>query len=352
MSTIKNIAKSILEKSSTYIYHKEQNEEAYRMLKLVENETGKLSSKNKKLCKEYTLDVFGHKKYIPWIISYCAYSHKFKEGWIPDNYYGEYVVPALKGDYGKICDRASVINKLLNDKNSLDIGYYINNLFLNSSNEVLNIESFKKILFEKNDKIVFKIENSLQGKGVYFFNKNNFDVKLIRKLGNGVFQNYIVQHSFFNQFNDSAVATIRLTSVCTDDGDIEVRAGYFRFGRNGDTHVLSSSQMRIPINVKMGTLLDTAFYPKSEFTKQLPDNDVDYAGMKLPSFELCISELKRMHKLIPYIRCIGWDIIVDENDNVRVIELNGGHNGITFNEMVQGPCFKGLGWEYLHKNNY
>ncbi|MDG1730911.1 MAG: sugar-transfer associated ATP-grasp domain-containing protein [Algibacter sp.] len=332
-----------------YIYHSEQNEEAYRIRRLVENEKGKLSSKNIKLCKEYALDIFGNKKYTPWLMTYCAYSHEFKEGWIPDNYYGEYVVPALNGEYGTVCNRALVINKLLNDKNSTDIGYYINNLFLSTSNEVLDVEAFKKLLFENNVKVVFKIENSLQGKGIYFFDEKSFDVNYIKQLGNGVFQSFIKQHSFFNQFNDSAVATIRLTSVCKDDGAIEVRAGYFRFGRTGDTHVLSSRQMRIPINIKNGTLLDVAFYPKSESTKRLPDNDIDFAGMELPLFSHCVSEIKRMHSLIPFIQCIGWDIIIDKNNNLKVIELNGGHNGITFNEMVQGPCFKGLGWEKLYK---
>ena len=348
---MKQLAKTIIEKTKNYIYHKEQNEEAFRMMKLTESYKGRLSTKNKKLCTEYALDVFGHKKYTPWLMSYCSYSNEFKEGWIPDNYYGEYVVPTYKGDYGKICDRSSVINKVLDDKYSSDIGYFINELFLNQRNEVLSPNEFKNHLFKNEERIVFKIENSLQGKGVFFFDKSTFNIETIRKLGNGVFQKFIVQHPFFNQFNKSALATIRLTSVCKDNGEIEVRAGYFRFGREGDSHVISSRQMRIPIDIKTGCLWDTrlAFYPKSEVTEKLPDNDINYPGMKLPAFEHCLSEIRRLHRQIPFIRCIGWDVIVDDNNNLRIIELNGGHNGITFNEMVQGPCFKGLGWENLHK---
>lgn len=349
MKTIKQTAKIMLQKGQDYLYHREQNTEAWRMMKLTESYKGKLSKKNRVMCKEYALDVFGHKKYAPWLMSYCSYSNEFKEGWIPDNYYGQYVVPLYKGDYGKICDRAITINELLKDKYSSDLGYFINGLLFSHKKEVIDPKNFKKILFESEDRIVFKIENSLQGKGVFFYDQNSFNIEKIKKLGNGVFQKFIIQHSFFNQFNKSALATIRLTSVLKDDGSVEVRAGYFRFGRDGDSHVISSSQMRIPIDIKNGCLWDThlAFYPKSEFTKKLPDNDIDYPGMKLPSFYHCISEIKRLHALIPYIRCIGWDIIVDENNNMRVIELNGGHNGITFNEMVQGPCFKDLGWEKL-----
>jgi hypothetical protein len=73
--------------------------------------------------------------------------------------------------------------------------------------------------------------------------------------------------------------------------------------------------------------------------------------MQLPNFEHCISEIKRLHKSIFYIGCIGWDITIDNNNNLRIIELNGWHNGIRFHEMTQGPCFKGLRWEKLHKKN-
>ncbi|WP_179319860.1 sugar-transfer associated ATP-grasp domain-containing protein [Winogradskyella helgolandensis] len=351
---MKELAKSIIEKSKSFVYHIEQNDTALKILKVVENQNGKLSAKNRKLCKEYALDVFGHKRYAPWLMTYCSYTNEFKEGWIPDNYYGEYVVSNYKGDYGKICDRSAVINQVLKDKHSSDIGYFINGLFLDKNNKVLNTKEFKEYLFKDKEKVVYKIENSNQGKGIYFLDKSSFKLNDVKKLGNGVFQKFIVQHPFFNQFNDSAVATIRLTSVCKDNGEIEVRAGYFRFGRTGDTHVVSSRQMRIPINIENGCLWQTnlAFYPDPEckFTKQLPDNDINYSGMKLPFFDKCISEIKRMHGYIPYIRSIGWDLIIDENDNLKIIELNGGHNGITFNEMVQGPCFKGLGWEKLRKN--
>ena len=58
-----------------------------------------------------------------------------------------------------------------------------------------------------------------------------------------------------------------------------------------------------------------------------------------------------MHSNIPFARCLGWDLIVDKHNNVLLIEVNGGHSGIRFTEMVQGPCFIGLNWENLHKSN-
>ncbi|WP_179019451.1 sugar-transfer associated ATP-grasp domain-containing protein [Winogradskyella forsetii] len=349
MKDIKNIAKDVINKTTSYVYHYEQNKEAYKTLKIVEAEKGKLKPNIRKLCNEYSQDVFGKKIYAPWLYVFSAYANEFKEGWIPDNFYGERVVPILKGEYGKICDRNAIINKILDQSDSLNICYFINHLFLNPIYEILTEEKLKDILFSENEKIVYKIESSLQGKGVYFFNKNNFDINIIKKLGNGVFQKYIEQHTFFSQFHDASVATIRLTSACDDEGNFDVKAGYFRFARGNDTHVMHDRQMRIPIDIKTGKLSDTAFFPECQSTNHLPDNNIVFAGKELPSFSDCLAVVKKLHSRIPFIRCIGWDIIVDKSNKVKIIELNGGHNAISFNQMVQGPCFKNLNWEKLKK---
>ena len=52
---------------------------------------------------------------------------------------------------------------------------------------------------------------------------------------------------------------------------------------------------------------------------------------------------------MPYARCIGWDVTVDSEEKVNLMEWNGEHNDIKFAEATQGPCFLGLGWEELRK---
>ncbi|WP_225036342.1 sugar-transfer associated ATP-grasp domain-containing protein [Winogradskyella sp. SM1960] len=349
MSSLKNISKGIVGYGTSYVYHYEQNKVAQNILKVVELQKGKLNSNVKKICKEYALDTFGDKKYAPWLYTYSAFAKEFKEGWIPDNFYGEVVVPQLNGDYGKLGDRNAVINKIIEESDSLDICYYVNKLFLNPEYIVLNEDKLRSILFSKYERVVFKIENSIQGKGIYFFDKNSFDITTIKKLGNGVFQKFIEQHSFFSEFNKSSVSTIRITSSSNDNGDIDVRAGFLKFGRKSDTHVKTASAIKIPINIKNGKLMEDAYLPNWSTTKQLPDNNISFAGKSIPLFDDCLAEIKKMHRRIPFVRCVGWDVIVDKNDKIKLIELNGGHNGIKFHEMVYGPCFKDLNWENLKK---
>ncbi|MCA0152995.1 sugar-transfer associated ATP-grasp domain-containing protein [Winogradskyella vincentii] len=346
---MKELAKSLIKKSRSYIYHKEQNATALKILKVQETQNGRLSKKERKLCIEYALDIFGHKKYAPWLMTYCSYQNQFKEGWIPDNYYGETVVPTIKGEYGRLCYRPLIVNKLINHNQDSNLGYFINGYFLDINDKIYQPIPFIEYIFQKHQKIVFKTEDSFQGRGIYIFNKNTFDLELIRKLGNGVFQGFIIQHEFFNAFNESAVATIRVTSVCNNKGEIEIRGGFFKFGRSTDSHVKTSTAIKIPYDFKTGRLYHKAFLPNWSSIDSLPDKNVDFSNMQLPNYDYCISEIKKLHKRVFYIGCIGWDITIDNNNNLRIIELNGFHNGIRFHEMTQGPCFTGLGWENLHK---
>lgn len=351
MRAIIETTKSVIKKTRTYLYHNEHNRDAHRILKIVEKQKGPFNQNHKRLCIEYAQDVFGDKKYAPWLFVYSAFAREFKEGWISNNYYGQIVIPSINGNYGVIGDRNAVLNGLLRDMDTLDLGYYVNQLFIDTNYNVLSEQELKKHLFKDNEKVVYKIEDSQRGQGIYFFKEKDFNTDTIKKLGNGVFQKYIIQHPFYNQFTDTSVATIRITSVCDDEGNIEPRVGYFRFGRKNDSHVISKSALKLPFNIKTGELFDTAYYPTWKPTKHLPDNDVAFAGKILPEFDKCIDKIKNMHSKVPFIRCIGWDVIVNNNNDVELIELNGGHSGIKFSETVQGPNFKGLNWEKLHKTN-
>ncbi|WP_431108826.1 sugar-transfer associated ATP-grasp domain-containing protein [Winogradskyella poriferorum] len=351
MTTLRKQIKNSISKIRVFEDNRDRNGAARRHLKVVEQEKGKLSASDKKRCDEYAKEVLGSKSYAPWLYTYTAFSGKFKEGWIPDNYYGQHVIPNINGDYGKICHKKAVIESLIKVSHSIDICYYTNQLFIDTNYQILNENSIKNLIFAQSDKVVFKLETSEQGKGIYFFDENNFDVSKIKRLGNGVFQNYISQHPYFFNFTRNSVATIRITTVCNDLGEISVRAGWLKFAQGDDTHCMGDATIKVPYDIKTGKLYDHAYFGSWKSMTKLPDNDYSFAQTQLPQYDKCISEVKRMHSNIPFARCLGWDLMVDDADNVVVIEVNGGHSGIRFTEAVQGPCFKGLNWENLHKIN-
>src|SRR5690348_5528889 len=72
---------------------KHYNYQAHAVLRSIEGQQGPTDKRLVKLANAYSRDVFGSIKYAPWLRVYAAISGGFKEGWIPDNYYGIVVDP-------------------------------------------------------------------------------------------------------------------------------------------------------------------------------------------------------------------------------------------------------------------
>ena len=156
MSFIKNTGKKLISEGKSFVFHKESNDYAKKVLKIIEKDRGHLDQKDRDLCLEYAKDVFGHERYAPWLFVYSAYQREFKEGWIPDNYYGDVVVQERKGRYGQVCNRNAVIGKIIGDTDSLDLAYYINDLFVDTELQVLQVDKLKELLFDQHQTIVYK----------------------------------------------------------------------------------------------------------------------------------------------------------------------------------------------------
>lgn len=311
----------------------------------IESERGPISKKLMRDCDNYAIDILGHKKYAPWLYIYSAISGQFKEGWIPLNFYEAQVIPNIKGYYGD-CSYLKPLNSFFfkTDK-SPDLGSFVNGLFLDRFYRAHSFKELKSILFNNCTRVVFKVDNSLQGQGIYIFNKSNFSAKVLERLGNGVFQSYVNQHSLFNEYTLDSVATIRITTAVDDAGNASVRGAYLRLGVAQDTYVRSETAIRIPIGISTGVLADTGYMPSWITVNSHSDSRKNFTNVKIPSFENCINVVKSLQMKVPFVRCIGWDVTVDNEGEVVVLEWNGVHNGISFSEATQGPSFADLGWE-------
>jgi len=327
---------------------KRSKKRTLNILKTIENYRGKTDSKLIKLSDEYAKEVLGSKNYAPWLYVYAAIQNEFEEGWIPENYYIEEVVPRTKGDYGKLADRNFMTPFLFSNLSTLDLGYYLNGKFCSPKNEIISTEALKDYLFKDCDKLVYKLENSRQGKGVFVMDKDNFDISVCKtgRYNNGVFQKFIKQHPFFSDFTSNSLATIRITTTSDSLGKVSVNCGYIRFGRDTHTHILSNSAVSVPIHINTGEL-DTKAYLKWKEIDKHPDSKIAFTKKQIPNFQKCLAKVIEMHNTIPFMGCIGWDIIVDESEDVQLIEWNGNHNNIKLNEATSGPCFKDLNWENL-----
>lgn len=340
--------KAVLRSWTSHDYnHYADIRDATKILKSVESYRGKTPSRDLKLCDDYAVDVFGHKRFAPWLYMYTAVSRGFKEGWIPENYYGSVVVPKLQGKYGGVAKLRGLNSVILQSRAFPDLLAYANGVFFDTAYRFVSPNNVRERLFKEHERVVFKLDHSLQGKGIHFFTRESFHVDGIRQLGNGLFQSVVQPHRLFAEFAQHSTATLRITTVFEDSGEVSVRACYLRLASGDETHVQSNSQIRVPINVKSGAFHDVGYAAEWRETKIHPRSHLAFAGNVIPAFSACVRIVTELHQKVPYARCVGWDVTVDQEENVRCMEWNAGHNGHSFPEATQGPCFADLGWERL-----
>ncbi|WP_282162218.1 sugar-transfer associated ATP-grasp domain-containing protein [Ulvibacterium marinum] len=336
-------------KALNFRYHYISNKVAFKALKEVEKEKGKLNSKSKKLAKKYAIDILGWKGYAPWLYLYTHIYGEFREGWLPDNYYGKIVIPKIQGDYGKVSNLKPFTNTLFNSHVCPDLAYFVNGQWFSNEFKPLSPQQVEKLISQNQGKVVYKSDYTYQGRGVFVYDNSNFDVNMVANKGNGVLQVFIQQHEFFNEFGSDAVATLRMTTVIDNSGNSSFRACFLRLGRVNHTHVKSHDQILVPVDTVTGELQERGYFTSYKSTLQHPDSQVGFLNKTIPNFNECIRLVLQLQGKMPMVRTIGWDLVVNKKNKPVIMEWNGYGSGICFSEATQGPSFKDLNWNVLHK---
>ncbi|MGX9350090.1 sugar-transfer associated ATP-grasp domain-containing protein [Shimia sp. W99] len=325
-------------------YHLNSNKAAARKLGLVEKQRGPLSAEVKKKCDDYAVSVLNDICYAPWLYFYSAVRGGFHEGWIPSNYWGRVVVPKIQGEHGRVSGIKSMNYLMVGSDTFPDLLSYANSTFFTPTGNMVQAAHVKDALFSSGDRIIFKPDNSLQGKGIKIFDKDTFDREALLGFGSGVFQRFIDQEESLASFFPLAVSTLRLNTVINERGNAELRSANLRFGTGVDKHVSSASQIRVPVCLRTGLLNDAGFtYQWAEVSKH-PDSKKKFSGFEYPMFKEAVETVSRLHERMPFIKCIGWDAVLDNTGKINIMEWNGRQNDIQFPEATQGPCYTGLGW--------
>lgn len=341
---LKVLAKQVNSNLLKMRYHYMSNSRAIKALENIEKQKGKLNTKSRKKSLEYATEILGWRGYAPWLNVYTAISGSFKEGWIPDNYYGKVVIPKIQGEYGKISFLKPLTNKLLNNSVCPDLAYFINGQWFSTDFKRLQPKQVINKIFSQAEKFCYKVDDTYQGRGVFIYDKKSLDIDLLQNKGNGVLQSYIMQHAFFTEFHLTSTATIRMTTVIDSNGNPSLRASYLRLGRNNDTHIISDSHIRIPINNSSGKLHEVGYLANWQSIDHHPDSKIFFLNKIIPNFDDCIRLVLHLHEQLVMVRAIGWDLTVNQQGDPVLMEWNGYSNDIKFSEATLGPCFKDLGW--------
>ncbi|MEI3611401.1 sugar-transfer associated ATP-grasp domain-containing protein [Pseudogracilibacillus sp. SO30301A] len=349
---MKKQIKKFLKEYKKNKYDKIHKKNALNALRVIEKDTGyKLSSKLKSIIDEYSIEVLGSKEYSYWLYAYTAYNQKFKEGWIPDNYFGYIVAPKVNKGIGEISNIKTMSRKIVQTDLLPDKFYMIDKTLYDQDFNVIDKKDAFHLLFKNYDELFYKKDESNQGRGVIKLDKNNFDLNELYNLGDAVIQRPIVQSEWFDEIVTGSVATIRITTLKDKKKNIKFAGSYLRVGRSDSVLVQVDRTVRIPVIDESGLLGEygTNFEWKRHYKH--PDTGYKFYNQTIPHFNKAVQTCIKLHKKIPHFAIIGWDVSINAKGNPEIIEWNARHPDIKFIETTTGPCFKTLEWEKLHNEN-
>jgi len=348
---MKRKAKGLLEGYRKYRYNQILNKKEKALLKGIEEESGfKLSSKMKKNIDEYAREVFGSTAYAPSLYVYTVFNQKFKEGWIPDNYFGYVVAPTVNKGLGQVANMKTMSKKIIQTNKLPDKFYVVDRTMYDEDFNIIPNKMIEKKLFTISNEYFLKLDYSNQGKGVFKISKSNFILDELLNKGDAVLQTPIIQSKFFDEIIEDNVATLRILTYKDNDNEIKFAASFLRLGRKDEDIVQAKSSVKVPIIDENGTL--NAFANADSNWRRYyehPDTGYKFEGNKIPYFKNAVNDCVDIHKRIPHVSIIAWDVSITDDGETRIIEWNAKHPGIKFTEASIGPTFKNLGWENLHK---
>lgn len=216
----------------------------------------------------------------------------------------------------------------------------INKVMFDNNMNVISEKDIPYILSDIKEFIIKPSIDTQQGVGVRRINigdnsLNNLLSETIAKYsGDFVIQEVIKQHPELSAFSPSCLNTCRITSIYIDgDYDYSImlkigKAGAFKDNWNSSYLVGADNEGVLNewgVDYNLNKVMNA-------------DNGKIFAGKKIPYIEEMLNFVENCHKrYFPNCGIIGWDITVDVEGKIEVIETNLTEPGLVAEQLVSGP---------------
>ena len=329
-------------------YYNKESYIAYQSL-ISQRPDHALSKKQEKEIETYAADVFGSSSFSLWLKVFTLCRGEFVEGWIPRDYWARIVCTTLNEPlrpFGKI---KSLTQKFLNSEAIPDLAHFVNGSWLMASGEKTNLNELKKFLFDRYPYVFLKQDDTSGGKGVMRLDPLKVSQIDFNQLGNFVIQAPIEPHYFFKRLCPASVPSIRITTYKpARQKAVLVQAG-IRLGLQGNQFVIGDNCITVAVRIQDGGLHNFGFGEKWEILYHHTETGISFSGLHLPKFNQMAALCETLHDQNPALGLIAWDVIVDNQDQVKIMEWNTVTPTYSMDEAAIGPLFKGLGFENLWK---
>lgn len=300
--------------------------------------------------REYAIEVLGDERHTEGLLVYSVIAGEFREGWIPWDYFAKVVAPSVNGRMRYAAKIKTLSRRLFRSNAFPDVAYVINGAYYDIDwNRLSHAELRQRIVSEDgSDVLVCKPDVSYAGRGVHEVVATTVDLEaLAQALGNGVLQRRIVQHAFFDEFVPGGTVTLRIITASDPNRAVAARAAHVKFHRTTERVVGAATSVRCAVDPSSGIMSDVGFMKDWTSHDRHPDSGARFVTTAVPGFDSAVQLCADLHRGVPHVGVVGWDVMIDADLTPHVLEWNGYSPVISNVEPVSGPCFVGLGWESL-----
>lgn len=320
----------------------------------------KLSKEQARQVQEYWMQHFGKRINLEWHEYYYKVTGEFSPKYIPVDIKEIYMEP-------KLADPRIVV--VYSDKNMVEtlVGDYVKlpKSYIRNANgiyyigdKVVSKQEAMAVCQDIDDAVIKHTLDTCQGKSILRFKSENGVVSgkgcpnSLEALFDYYGKDFIVQGAVrqsekMAELNPTSLNTIRIMTYWSkNDGVVPVFA-VVRMGRSGSVvDNASIGGLYCGVNPD-GTLKEYAYtmHPFSAHAKT--DSGVVLKDFVVPKFEELKAKAVELHSHLPYTKLIGWDLCVDSENEIELVEINAFNPGVF--QAATGPAFGDYTEEILER---
>lgn len=150
-------------------------------------------------------------------------------------------------------------------------------------------------------------------------------------------QEVLKQSPKLAELNPTSINTIRILSYLRPFETV-ILSGIIRIGKTGvftDNFTLGGVVCGINENGDLKRFGIDKYGKKSIQS----ETEIVFEGFTIPEYNKIIETVKSLHTKLPYFKIVSWDIMVNENSEVKIIEYNTFGQGINGHQITNGPLF-------------
>lgn len=207
-------------------------------------------------------------------------------------------------------------------------------------NPITAKEAYNILHGEASQFIVKPSIETMGGRGVEkltITNEADFEERLKKKGNNFIIQELLEQNEFLRSLNPTSINSCRVTSILIDG--IFTYSAIIKIGRKNS--VIDNWNSSIFWGMDNNGVIKEYGFDSFLDKHTSTDSGFQLSGTSYPGFDKIRVFVEESHrKCYPQCGIVGWDVFIDKNNDVRLIEANLSTPGVVGEQFCSGAFFE------------